>query len=78
MFTTLGNSVIYNTWPQGIKGHIMDNYSGCVQVENLDCIMAAVGGGGMISGISMAAKVMDSIVLKFASNVTLIVQSLYY
>ena len=38
-------------------GHIMDNHSGCIQVENLDCIMAAVGGGGMISGISVAAKV---------------------
>ena len=35
----------------------MDNHSGYVQVENLDCIMAAVGGGGMISGISVAAKV---------------------
>lgn len=29
-----------------------------VQVEDLDCIIAAVGGGGMISGISVAAKVM--------------------
>ena len=29
-----------------------------MQVEDLDCIIAAVGGGGMISGISVAAKVM--------------------
>jgi len=28
-----------------------------LQVKDLDCIIAAVGGGGMISGVCVAAKV---------------------
>lgn len=29
-------------------------------MEDLDCILAAVGGGGMISGICVAAKVISA------------------
>ena len=44
----------YCSYPHGI-------YVYTLQVEDLDCIIAAVGGGGMISGISVAAKVMITI-----------------
>ena len=33
----------------------------CVQVPELDAIIAAVGGGGLVSGIAVAAKVNPTI-----------------
>lgn len=38
------------------------------QAEGLDAIMAPVGGGGMISGISIAAKAIDSTMRVFAAE----------
>lgn len=43
-------------------------------MEDLDCIMAAVGGGGMISGICVAAKVTITIVTKYIIMCTAYIQ----
>ena len=62
----LGSSSI--AWSQDIEVIIyVDNHSEwvCIQVDDLDCIMAAVGGGGMISGICVAAKVTVIIIVYY-------------
>ena len=50
----------------GYRGSYVDHHSRwvCVQMEDLDCIMATVGGGGgIISGICVAAKVTVIIIM---------------